>query len=80
MPNSKKVFGKVIFDKYSGFILGASFIGAEEISGYADIIATMIHNKIPAKNLAKIKFNYTPPLSPFVNLLSILGRKIEEKI
>jgi NADPH-dependent 2,4-dienoyl-CoA reductase/sulfur reductase-like enzyme len=80
MPNSKKVFGKVIFDKYSGFILGASFLGAEEVSGYADIIATMIQNKIQAKNLAKIKFNYTPPLSPFVNLLSILGRKIEEKI
>ncbi|MCW8849916.1 MAG: FAD-dependent oxidoreductase [Melioribacteraceae bacterium] len=80
MPNSNKVFGKIIFDNYSGLILGASFLGAEEVSGYADIIATMIQNKIPAKNLAKIKFNYTPPLSPFVNLLSILGRKIEEKI
>ena len=79
MPNSKKVFGKVIFDKYSGLVLGASFVGAEEVSGYADIIATVIQNKIHAKNLAKINFNYTPPLSPFVNLLSILGRKIEEK-
>ena len=80
MPSSKKVFGKVIFDKYSGLVLGASFVGAEEVSGYADIISTLIQNKIHAKNLARINFNYTPPLSPFVNLLSILGRKIEEKI
>lgn len=78
MPNSAKVFGKVIFDKYSGLILGASFVGSEEVSGYADIIATMIQNNIPAKKLSKTNFNYTPPLSPFVNLLSILGRKIEE--
>lgn len=80
MPDSTKVFGKIIFDKYSGFILGASFVGAEEISGYADIVSTMIYNKIPAVNLAKINFNYTPPLSPFLNLLSILGRKISEMI
>ena len=79
MPNSAKVFGKILFDKFTGLILGASFVGSDEVSGYADIIATMIHNKIPAKNLSKINFNYTPPLSPFVNLLSVLGRKIEEK-
>ncbi len=78
MPNSAKVFGKIIFDKYTGLFLGASFVGSEEVSGYADIIATMIQNNIPAKKLSKTNFNYTPPLSPFVNLLSILGRKIEE--
>lgn len=78
MPNSAKVFGKIIFDRYTGLILGASFVGSEEVSGYADIIATMIQNNIPAKKLSKTNFNFTPPLSPFVNLLSILGRKIEE--
>lgn len=76
MPNSTNVFGKVIYDGYSGNILGASFIGSNEISGYADIIATMIYNKINVKNLAKVNYNYTPPLSPFINLLSVLGRKI----
>jgi NADPH-dependent 2,4-dienoyl-CoA reductase/sulfur reductase-like enzyme len=78
MPDSGKVFGKIIFDKYTQQILGASFVGTEEVSGYADIISTMIFNKIPVKNLANVNFNYTPPLSPFVNLLSVLGRKIKE--
>ena len=78
MPNSEKVFGKIIFDKNSRMILGASFVGKEEVSGYADLIAGMIFNNTPVDTLAKINYNYTPPLSPFVNLLSILGRKISE--
>ena len=78
MPDSSKVFGKILFDKNTKLILGASFVGNQEISGYADIISSFIFNKIPAENLANINYNYTPPLSPFVNILSILGRKIRE--
>jgi len=78
MPDSNKVFGKIIYDKYSQLILGASFVGSQEVSGYADLISIMIRNKISAMSLAETNFNYTPPLSPFVNLLSILGRKIKE--
>jgi NADPH-dependent 2,4-dienoyl-CoA reductase/sulfur reductase-like enzyme len=76
MPNSQKVFGKIIYESDSKLILGASFIGGKEVIGYADIIAMMINNKIKAEVLAAINYNYTPPLSPFVNLLSVLGRKI----
>ena len=78
MPNSQKVFGKLVFDKYSKNVLGASFVGSQEVSGYADLISTIIYNKIPVQNLAELNFNYTPPLSPFINLLSILGRKSKE--
>ena len=76
MPNSQKVFGKIIYERDSKFILGASFIGEKEVVGYADMIAMMINNKIKADSLASINYNYTPPLSPFVNILSVLGRKI----
>ncbi|MFH1198332.1 MAG: FAD-dependent oxidoreductase [bacterium] len=78
MPGSEKVFGKIIFDKNSGLILGASFLGGREVTGYADLISSMIFNKSKAENLAAVDYNYTPPLSPFVNILSILGRKINE--
>ncbi|MCP5064150.1 MAG: FAD-dependent oxidoreductase [Ignavibacteriae bacterium] len=78
MPDSRKVFGKIIYDKNSKLILGASFIGSNEVAGYADIISSMIYNKNSALSLAKIDYNYTPPLSPFINLLSVLGRKIQE--
>ena len=38
----------------------------------------MIKSQIKVDKLASVDFNYTPPLSPFINLLSILGRKIEK--
>ena len=78
MPGSRKVFGKILCDKNRKIILGASFVGGEEVSGYADLISSMIYNKNSILTLAKMDYNYTPPLSPFVNLLSVLGRKIKE--
>ncbi len=76
MPGSEKVFGKIIYEKDSKRILGASFFGGREVSGYGDIISTLIKTKQNAGVLASINYNYTPPLSPFVNLLSVLGREI----
>ncbi len=75
MPESKICFGKLIFDIENKRILGASFIGGKEVSGYADLIASAIYSEQKIDFLTKITFNYTPPLSPFVNLLSVLGRK-----
>jgi NADPH-dependent 2,4-dienoyl-CoA reductase/sulfur reductase-like enzyme len=80
MPGSRKVFGKIIYDKNRRIILGASFVGGTEVSGYADLISNMIYNKNSILTIEKMHYNYTPPLSPFVNLLSVLGRKIKEKI
>lgn len=76
MPNSRSVFGKIIFEKRNKTILGAAFFGGSEVSGYADIISLFIRNKIPATILSLNNYNYTPALSPFVNILSVLGRKI----
>jgi pyruvate/2-oxoglutarate dehydrogenase complex dihydrolipoamide dehydrogenase (E3) component len=78
MPESKKVFGKIIFDKHSGKLLGAQFLGNNEVIGYADLVSMMINNSIAAKALANTNYNYTPPYSPFINILSVLGRKIEK--
>jgi pyruvate/2-oxoglutarate dehydrogenase complex dihydrolipoamide dehydrogenase (E3) component len=76
MPGSREVFGKIIFEEGSKRILGASFLGGVEVSGYGDLISALIKTKQPAKILADINYNYTPPLSPQINLLSLLGRKI----
>lgn len=80
MPAAENVFGKIIFDKSSKQILGANFFGSNEVVGYGDLISTYIHNKIRATELANVNYNYTPPLSPFVNILSVLGRKIEREL
>lgn len=79
MPGASKVFGKIIYDKNKKTIIGASFVGSNEVSGYVDLISAMIYNKNSVFSLSNINFNYTPPLSPFINLLSILGRQIQEK-
>jgi len=77
MKESMPVFGKILFDRSSKKILGASFFGGKEVSGYADIISTYIKNNIQVQQLASTEYNYTPPLSPFINLLSVLGRRTE---
>ena len=76
MPESRKVFGKIIFNIENKKILGAAFWGGKEISGYADLVASAIYSGQKIEYLSKITYNYTPPLSPFVNLLSILGKKL----
>jgi len=75
MPGSEFAIGKVLADKSSKRIAGASFLGGREVSGYADLISALIKLKVPASTLSKLNYNYTPPLSPFINLLSILGKK-----
>jgi len=79
MPGSEKIFGKIIYDKYSHLILGALFLGGKEVTGYGDLIASMIYNQSKIEGLARFNYNYTPPASPFVNLLSILGRNIDKE-
>jgi len=77
MKGSRSVFGKILFDRSSKKIYGAAFLGGKEVSGYADLISAYIKNNLPAHQLVDTEYNYTPPLSPFINLLSVLGRKIK---
>ena len=79
MPKSENVFGKILIDKNTKQILGANFLGGTESVGYGDLISSLIRIKAKASELARINFNYSPPISPFVNLLSVLGRKIERE-
>jgi len=76
MPNSRKIFGKIIYEINNNYILGASFFGGQESIGYADMISLAIRNKVKVTELKQIDFNYTPPNSPFINIISILSRKV----
>ncbi len=75
MPDSEKVYGKILYSSDNKKILGASFFGGRELSGYSDLISGLITAGQNIDVLTKINYNYTPPLSPFKNLLSVLGRK-----
>ncbi len=80
MPGSKPNFSKIICDKNSGKILSATCFGGNEVSSFADIISTFIRFGRSAVELQDIQFNYTPTLSPLINPLSILGKKIQLKL
>lgn len=75
MPGSDYVIGKVLARKDSKKIIGAAFFGGREVSGYTDLLSSLIKVNAPASILSKINYNYTPPLSPFVNLLTLIGKK-----
>jgi NADPH-dependent 2,4-dienoyl-CoA reductase/sulfur reductase-like enzyme len=64
MPGAGKVFGKIVFERFSNRLLGASFFGGREVEGYVNIISTLIKLKQPARLLAELNYIYTPPLSP----------------
>jgi pyruvate/2-oxoglutarate dehydrogenase complex dihydrolipoamide dehydrogenase (E3) component len=76
MPGSDYVFGKILAEKKSKKVIGASFLGGREISGYADLISVLIKLRTDVFVLSKINYNYTPPLSPFINLLKVIGKNI----
>jgi NADPH-dependent 2,4-dienoyl-CoA reductase/sulfur reductase-like enzyme len=78
MPESEFIIGKLVVEKNNKRILGASFLGGKEVSGYADLLSALIKLKVPASILSKINYNYTPPLSSFVNILSLLGKKFSK--
>jgi hypothetical protein len=77
MPGAVKVFGKMVFEKISNRLLGASFFGGREVEGFVNVVSTLIKLRQPARMLAEINYVYTPPLSPLKNLLSSLGKKIK---
>ncbi len=78
MKDSEKIFGKLVFEKSSKRILGASFWGANQAAGYGDLLSALIKIKADFRILENVNFNYTPPISPFINLLNILGKKANE--
>lgn len=75
IPGNEKVFGKLIFNKSSKKIIGASFLGGREVEGYANVISSLILMNQTVDVLTKINYTYTPPLSQMKNMLSSLGWK-----
>ncbi len=75
MPGSRSIFGKIAFDKHNSKIFGAVFVGSGEVTGYADLVSLIITKNGSINDLSQMNYNYTPPVSPFVNILSVLGKK-----
>ncbi|MCX8010422.1 MAG: FAD-dependent oxidoreductase [Ignavibacteria bacterium] len=75
MPGGEKHFIKIFYENGSKKILGANLIGGEDIVGKANLISLCIKNRIALDKLSEVDFGYTPPLSPFIETLSVLSKK-----
>lgn len=75
MPDSRTTFAKIIYEKESGKIIGGSFLGGKESAFLSDMISVFIKNKNKISDLSEFDYNYTPAATPFINILSIIGRK-----
>jgi NADPH-dependent 2,4-dienoyl-CoA reductase/sulfur reductase-like enzyme len=75
IQGGEKHFVKVFFDKNNYKILGAEMVGGEDIVGKANLISFAIKNHIHIDTLYSIDYAYTPALSPFIETLSVIGKK-----
>jgi len=69
-------FGRLVVEKHTHRLLGASFIGGKEVAGLTDMATLLIQQKLPVTVLKDMSFVYSPPLAPFTHLLSILSKKL----
>lgn len=69
-------FGRLVVEKTTLRLLGASFIGGKEVAGLTDMATLMIQQKLPVSLLKDLPFIYSPPLAPFTHLLSLLSKKL----
>ncbi|MFC2083832.1 FAD-dependent oxidoreductase [Bacteroidota bacterium] len=77
MPDSRKIFGKLLYNPENNNVLGATFLGGDEVIGIGNLLSSFIFNNTEVTKLSELWFNFTPPKSPFINILSVLGRKIK---
>ncbi|MBU2444588.1 MAG: FAD-dependent oxidoreductase [Bacteroidetes bacterium] len=78
MPDGEKHFIKVFFDYNNQKIFGAEMIGGEDLVGKANLISFAIKNHISIDKLHLNDYAYTPTLSPFIETLSIIGKKSKD--
>ena len=79
-PDAKQMALKLIFDAYSGEILGAQGVGIEGVDKRIDVIATAIRGGITAAELADLELAYAPPFGSAKDPVNMLGYIAENLI
>ncbi|MBR5490532.1 MAG: CoA-disulfide reductase, partial [Oscillospiraceae bacterium] len=68
---------KLVFEKETYRILGAQIVGYEGVDKRIDVIATAIHARIPATELAQLDLAYAPPYSSAKDPVNMAGFMVE---
>lgn len=73
MPDSKVLFGKLIYEKKTLRLLGLQLAGRGEITRYIDVFSVFVSKKGTADDLCDFEHAYTPSHSSPMNPLNYLG-------
>jgi NADPH-dependent 2,4-dienoyl-CoA reductase/sulfur reductase-like enzyme/rhodanese-related sulfurtransferase len=77
-PNSEILVLKVLYERTTGRILGATVIGKEGADKRCDVIATVIRLQGTAQDLQKLELCYAPPYSSAKDPVNVAGYMIED--
>jgi NADPH-dependent 2,4-dienoyl-CoA reductase/sulfur reductase-like enzyme/rhodanese-related sulfurtransferase len=76
-PGAEKMALKLIFDPFSGEILGAQGVGRSGVDKRIDVLATAIRGGITAPALADLELAYAPPFGSAKDPVNMLGYMAE---
>ena len=62
-PNATNMLMKVLFEKETGWLLGAQIVGYEGVDKRMDVLATAIRFNATARDLTELELCYAPPYS-----------------
>ena len=63
-PEYKMIIVKLLFDVFSGRMLGAQMVGKEGVAKRIDILATALHKKMTVDEISELDLSYAPPFAP----------------
>lgn len=80
IPGNKKISIKLVVDKITKRILGASLIGGEGVALRANTLAVAIQMKLTVDQFSKLDLSYFPEFSPLWDPLLVATNSIKKKL
>ncbi len=72
-PESKNIFGKLVYERNGLKLLGIQLIGQGEVTRYIDVFSVLLSQSKSVEDLLELEHGYTPAHSSPVSPLNYLG-------
>ena len=79
-PGAKDIHVKLIFDASNHKIIGGQIAGYAGVAEKIDLLAFAICMNADINDLAKLKYGYTPPLTPEHNVIALAAENASRKL
>jgi NADPH-dependent 2,4-dienoyl-CoA reductase/sulfur reductase-like enzyme len=85
-PNRPQYFGgtnirvKLLAERNTGRLLGGQMAGADGVAKRIDVVATALHARMSAAQLAALDLSYAPPFAPVWDPVLIAAQALERRL